>query len=275
MIEPNNIYFGDCYKLIKEIPDGTIDLIYTDIPYDFNEGGGGGCFGSKAQPFRDEYLKVSKNTRRDFAKEYEIAKKKSGGLDLAKRKQTNDVDSISFGIDYQILDEWVRVLKAINIYIWCSKLQIPKLIDYFVAQKGCVMEILTWHKVNAIPACGNSYMPDTEYCLFFREAGKTRVGGTVETKAKYYLSPTNKTDKDRFSHPTIKPLAFVQNHIINSCPEGGVVLDTFMGSGTTCVAAKNTGRKYIGFEIDAKYYEVAKKRLKNEQANGQITMFTM
>lgn len=167
------------------------------------------------------------------------------------------------------------MLKEIYVYIWCSKLQIPAIIDYFVTQKGCVMEILTWHKTNAIPACNNSYMPDTEYCLMFRTAGKTTIRGTVETKAKYYVSPTNKADKDRFDHPTIKPLAFVQNHLVNSLPENGVVLDVFAGSGTTLVAAKNIGRKYIGFEINPKYYEIAKNRLNNMQANGQISMFTM
>ena len=52
-------------------------------------------------------------------------------------------------------------------------------------------------------------------------------------------------------------------------------MDPFAGSGTTLVAAKNIGGKYIGFEINPQYYEIAKKRLKNEQANGQITMFTM
>ena len=51
-------------------------------------------------------------------------------------------------------------------------------------------------------------------------------------------------------------------------------MDCFLGSGTTCVAAKELGRKYIGFEIDKDYYEIAKKRLNGMTANGQTSIFT-
>ena len=55
---------------------------------------------------------------------------------------------------------------------------------------------------------------------------------------------------------------------------GGVVLDTFCGSGTTCVSAKELGRRYIGMEIDEKYYKIAVDRLNGINANGQMSIFT-
>ncbi len=260
--EPNNIYLADCYEAIKDIPDKSIDLVYCDIPYDIENNGGGGCFGEKKRDYHKEYEQICTNTQ---------------STDKAKSimKSMTNLDNISYGIDFSILDEFVRVCKAIYCYIWCSKLQILPLMEYFVGKHDCRFELLTWHKSNPIPTCNGKYLSDTEYCLMFREEGKTKIGGTFETKSKYYISPTNKTDKDRFEHSTIKPLKFVQDHIFNSTEVGDIVLDCFSGSGTSLVAAKNLGRRYIGFEIDERWYKIAKDRLNNITASGQTSMFTM
>lgn len=122
------------------------------------------------------------------------------------------------------------------------------------------MELLTWHKTNPVPTCNNKYLSDTEYLLFFRETG-VKINGSYETKKKYYVTPTNKDDKKQYGHPTIKPLDIIKNLIINSSNEGDVVLDPFMGSGTTPVACVETNRHYIGFEIDQNYFDIACKRL--------------
>ena len=73
--------------------------------------------------------------------------------------------------------------------------------------------------------------------------------------------PVNIKDKELYIHPTIKPLDEVKKRILNSTQEGDVVLDTIMGSGTTAVACKETGRHYIGFEVNPKYYQIATDRL--------------
>lgn len=64
-------------------------------------------------------------------------------------------------------------------------------------------------------------------------------------------------DKKKWKHPTIKPLNIIENLIINSSQEGEVVLDCFMGSGTTGVACKNLNRKFIGMELNEEYYNIA------------------
>ena len=95
---------GDCYKLIKEIPDKSIDLIYTDIPYDFVDNGGGGAFGEKKRGYHKEYQKVSINTQNTLEK---------------RRCKINDQCSdIYFGIDWSILDEFIRIQPNIYIYIY-------------------------------------------------------------------------------------------------------------------------------------------------------------
>lgn len=65
-------------------------------------------------------------------------------------------------------------------------------------------------------------------------------------------------------HPAVFPLELARDHIISWSNEGDIVLDCFMGSGTTCIAANNTGRNFVGFEIDKEYFDLAKQRIKEE-----------
>ena len=96
--------------------------------------------------------------------------------------------------------------------------------------------------------------------------------GDYELKSKYYISPLNMNDKDDYGHPTIKPLELVKRHIKNSTNENDLVLDPFMGSGTTAVACKELGRNFIGFEIDEKYHKIAVDRLNGIKKDGQMSL---
>lgn len=239
--EIDNIYDEDCYKAIKDIPDKSVDLIVTDPPYEWQRGG------EMTGLFRK-------------------------GVSSRKFMYQIENSKIDKGIDWNILDEFVRVLKKINIYIWCNKDQLYKYMEYFVGKKQCYFEIIIWNKTNITPLCGNKYLTDKEYCLFFREKG-VPILGSYDTKKTVYISSANRDDKDKFEHPTIKPMQIIKNLIINSSNESDIVLDCFAGSGTTLVAAKDLGRHYIGFEIDKKWYDIAKNRLNKVDANGQMNMF--
>ena len=85
--------------------------------------------------------------------------------------------------------------------------------------------------------------------------------GEFSTKRTYYVTLTNKKEKKLYGHPTVKPLEIVRNLVLNSSNKGELVLDPFMGSGTTGVACKELGRNFIGIELDKEYYEIAKKRI--------------
>lgn len=211
--ETNTIYNEDCYLALKNIPDKSIDCIYTDVPYEMQSGGkGGGAFGNRI---------------------YNLIR--------------NDMKDIIQGFDYSILNEFVRVMKKINIFIWC--------------------------KPNATPFTNNVWLTDIEYCLYFREKG-IKLNDGYELKSKYYVAPTNKFDKDLYNHPTIKPLELVKRHLLHATQSNDIVLDPFMGSGTTAVACKETERNFIGFEINKEYYKVAIDRVNGITANGQTTIFT-
>ena len=239
--ELNTIYCEDCYEAIKKIPDKSVDLIVTDPPYDIRntKAGGQSALAKSFQQMNDE---------------------------LRNNKLTHS-------INFKILDEFVRILKKINIYIWCNTMQIPKYLEYFVGKHKCKFEIIIWRKTNAVPTFSNKYLTDKEYCLYFRKGGKCMPENYESAKTVYEL-PINVRDKAKFEHTTIKPLQIITNIITNSSSEGNIVLDPFMGSGTTAVACKNLGRQFIGFEKNPKWHKIAEDRLNNIQANGQISMFT-
>ena len=214
---------GDCIEVMKQIPDGSVDLVVTDPPYLIETTGAG----------------IYKQADKQYVKE---------------------LNGIKDGFSEQVLDELCRVMRKINIYIFCSQKQIIPLLDYFVEKKKCNWNLLTWHKTNPVPACGNKYLTDTEYILFFREKG-VKINGEYRTKFTYYVTPLNTADKKLYGHPTIKPVEILQNLIVNSSNPGGTILDPFMGSGSTGVASKDTGRNFIGIELDKGYFDTAKARI--------------
>ena len=221
MLKINEVYNMNCMDAIKLLDDNSIDLVVMDPPYLLN------------------LTKVKKTS--------------------SFNNYANELIGLKDGFDLKVLDLLIPKMKKINMYIYCSKRQVKDLIEYFTS-KDCNYEILTWHKQNPSPLINNNYLPDTEYVIFAREKG-VRLYGNYHTKRKYYISGVNQVDKKKYKHPTIKPLPFIENHIINSSKEGDLILDCYCGSGTTLVGAIKNNRNFIGFEIDKNYYEIAKQRV--------------
>ena len=230
---------GDCLELIKKVPDKSIDLIVTDPPY------------------------LIKNT------------KAGGNSELARsiQKMNDNIeqDNIVSGFDTAIFDECLRVMKKLNAYFWCNKEQIPMYLDYFVNKNGCSFDILCWQKDNATPLFNNKYLSDKEYCLYFRRGGYCNPQSYDDAKTVWHR-PINIDDKKEFEHPTIKPLSIIETLVRNSSTKGQTVLDPFMGSGTTGVACVDLQREFIGYEINPKYYEIAKRRIDDKKQQME-TMF--
>ena len=85
--------------------------------------------------------------------------------------------------------------------------------------------------------------------------------GNYDTKKRIFTSPINKTDKKLYGHPTVKPVELITKYVINHSLENEIILDPFMGSGSTGVACINTNRNFIGMELDEKYFNIAKERI--------------
>lgn len=136
---------------------------------------------------------------------------------------------------------------------------------YFCSWDFHFVKSLIWNKQNKI--MGPYYMSQYEYILFFRK-GKGKKINNCGTSDILTVPLKKIKDKDgKILHDTEKPVELMQILIENSSKEGEWVLDPFAGIGATALACQNTNRNFIGAEIDPKYYEIAKERIKNEISN--------
>ena len=115
--------------------------------------------------------------------------------------------------------------------------------------------LLVWEKQNATP--NRWYMKNCEYVLFLRK-GKAKPINNMGSKTVHKFENPFGNKK----HPTEKSVNNMEFYISNSSNEGDLILDPFMGSGTTGVACKNLNRKFIGVELDENYYDIAESRIK-------------
>lgn len=102
-------------------------------------------------------------------------------------------------------------------------------------------------------------MKNCEYVLFLRKGKAKWINDIGGSKTVHSFKNIN----GKKLHPTEKPVDLLEFYINNSSNENDIVFDPFMGSGSTAVATINTNRKYLGFEIDEEYIEIANKRLED------------
>jgi len=180
-----------------------------------------------------------------------------GAFGNRMREYHNGVDKLGFGYDNGWLNEIVRICKKLNAYIFCNKNQILQLLTFF---KDYKYDILVYIKTNPTPTCNNKYLSDIEYIIYVRESG-VKLLGDYYSKKKWFLQKNAKSD---FEHPTVKPLNIIEILVSNSSLENDLILDPFLGSGTTAVACQNLKRNFIGIEISKKYCEIARQRLRQK-----------
>lgn len=234
---------GDCLKLIKDIPDNSVHLGILDPPYDVDVNHDGG--------------KLYHNKGFD-----------KSNVELVESKIDNGYDIVSLG------KELFRVMPHINAYFFCNKKQIPDYFNFYVNEHKCLFEIIIWNKGNALPTYNGKYLTDNEYCLYFFEPShKLCHPNSYEDAKTLFVSPINNKDKEKYKHPTIKPIRLIEKLVRNSSNENEVVLDCFMGSGTTGVACVNENRNFIGMEIDKEYFDIAKKRIQAADKHKSLELF--
>lgn len=232
---------GDCYQQLKLLEDNSIDLIYTDPPYKyriFNE---------------DKTVNENDNTR-------------YGKAIIKYLTVVDDITQKDYDLE-RFCKECIRVMKEPNIYIWCNKAQIIDYMKFFVIENECNYQILVWNKLDALPTYANKYIDDCEYCLYFYKGKGKCFPKSYEDAKKVYIDKINR-DYKVWKHPTIKPLDFVRSHISNSSRPGDIILDPFMGSGTTGLAVKQLGedRKFIGIELEKEYFDIAGYRIEGYES---------
>ena len=183
-----------------------------------------------------------------------------GGTGKMWRQICNgNIDFLSNGFDYQkVFQEFERICKIVNIIIFCSNKQISKTMKYF-EDKNYSVVLLVWDKTNAVPFGNGKYISNAEFMVYVRGKNAT-YNNEIENRGKIfrYNYPPNR------QHPTEKPIEIIRKLLeIHSNPKS-IILDPFLGSGTTAVACKHLKRNYIGIEINPAYVKIANERLRQD-----------
>ena len=127
-----------------------------------------------------------------------------------------------------------------------------------MAVKNCIVWDYEWIKA------GSHYRFSHEFIIYgVKKEGHKRKFSASERDV-WRIRPINFTDKEGKHHQAEKPLDLIRKMILNSSKEGDLILDTFVGSGTTALACKQLKRNFIGFEINPEYVKVANRRLEQE-----------
>ena len=165
-----------------------------------------------------------------------------------------------------VLAEFESVLRDASdqFVAFCSRDLIPDWIA-FAKEKYGNFDLHVWHKTNAIPFTCNTWKSDIEY-IVLGWSKKNHQPAPQDQKNKTFISSICRDD----FHPTSKPVELMSKYCKVLVPEGGTILDTFMGSGTTGVAAIQLGRSFIGIEREPKYFDIACQRIEQAVAQGQL-----
>ena len=242
----NRIYNEDCLEGMKRIPDGSVDLIITDPPYEHVKGG----------------MK---------SKKYNVGTWKAESYMNTKMSDFKKEDIFIF------LNVSIKKMKKVNMYIFCSKLQLAHYFDYINQNKKLKYDLLVWDKSSVDDKysmkSSKFFTQDIEYIVRIYESGVSlkKVWNKDGTKSdsRYYMK-RQKFQQPKGSHGTMKPTELIERFIKLSSIENDLVLDPFMGSGTTAIACMNTKRNFIGFELDKTYYEKSLERIKNHAPQTDI-----
>jgi site-specific DNA-methyltransferase (adenine-specific) len=254
-MKANQLILGDCTVVMNtDMKPESVDLIFADPPYNLS----GTALSWKGNTTGGDWFKVNEKWDRMPAAKY-----------------------------FEFTRAWIqasyRVLKSTgSLYVSCSH---HNLGEVMVAMKEAdfkINNIITWQKTNAMPNMTKRvYTHSTEFVVF----GVKGKGWTFNYDVLKEINPDKQKDgslkqmrdvwqlplvqgkerirgKDnRAIHPTQKPEELLRRIILASSNRGDVVLDPFVGSGTTTAVAKRLGRKWVGIEKDRTYFKVSEKRM--------------
>lgn len=231
----NKTFLGDCFEILPTLEDNSVDLILTDPPYILTGFG------------------PTKNA------------------DFKRAIHDNHIDFISNGFDYETLfPEFQRVLKKLNLIMFCSNKQVSSLMSYW-EKRGYSTTLLIWQKTNPIPFSEQKHLSDVEFIIWVRESGAFFNNDTHhKMKSKVIKAPTLVGGR---YHPTQKPESVIRHLLCMHSKKGDVVLDPFSGSGTLGVCCIDMEREYIQIEMEQEYYEASLKReedIRKEKEQDEI-----
>ena len=242
-MDKNTIHNGDCFELLKNIPDKSMDLILTDPPYSIH------------------------NTHID--KEIDLDKMWEEFNRIIKPKR--NILIFASGLFYhKLVMSNTKKYRYENIWIK-SKSGSPLVCKYmpmrkheFVCVFGDSASLYNPQMEVGEPYARKKTITKTNNLNFGVSVVETNNTGTRHPSTVLTDFPQKWSRQQQGqTHPFLKPVSLLQYLIKTYSNEGDLVVDPFMGSGSTCIAAKLENRNYIGIELDMKYYNIAKNRIDN------------
>jgi len=237
------LYLGDCLEILPQLPDGCVDAVVTDPPYS----SGGQFRGDRTQKTSLKYVQ-------------------SGAIATCRQEfQGDNRDQRSF-LAWSTL--WFGSLlrcatPGAVVCVFTDWRQLPTMTDAIQAGGWIWRNIVTWWK----PGCRmqrGRFSSSAEYVLY--ASNGVPVAG--EKSPQNVLSFRGVAGDDKL-HIAEKPIELIVT-LLGITPLNAVVVDPFMGSGTTAIACVRSGRRFIGVELDPVYFEIAKKRIQTELAQGDF-----
>lgn len=256
MIAIDNIYNVDCLAGMKQMVADSVDLVITSPPYNFGL-----------------RLHTGKYTRWTPGETF-------GYTGLPANRYDNRMrDALSMDDYYawqcQCIDEMLRVSKGPVFYnimmITGNKVALLKLMGHY---SDHIREILIWDKMSSEPAMHEGVLNrEFEFVIVFDKHDCKGCQFPVMNAERGTLSNVLRIGKNRSTkHRAAFPVLLPQTLIHYLAPQGGVILDPFLGSGTTAIAAIKEDRHYIGFEINEEYFYDAEKRIKEEKSQLKLAL---
>ena len=230
----HNVYFEDCVEGMKErVDNDSVDCVITDPPYGVDVDVSGGMNRTQES-------------------------KHKGSVD-------NDGYEEALEVFEACLREFNRVLKDDGLlYAFASWKTYPEFVTMLKESGYKIFNCLVWVKSDTTPFTGyqGKYQYQHEFCIFAGKDEARRLNETPSDVMEYTEARFNDVVGQETVHPTQKPVALIGDLVKQATDKGDIVLDPFMGSGTTAVAAIQNDRNYVGFELDEdNYRSVIERRI--------------
>jgi len=246
MLKINKIHEGDCLELLKKIPDNSIDCVITDPPYMISQKGK--SIGRKS--LSNKSWKRNMDIKLDFGK-----------------WDNFDSEKEFFNFTEKWFKECARVLKPKSwIYIFFDK-QKTGYFDLFLSRKYGIKgrTIFAWLKSNPVPSFRKVNWLSASEFIWVGSKGDCKLKNFLQQKEMHNnMTTPNKSAYGETKHPTEKPKKVIRKLVLVNTNEGDLVLDPFIGSGTTAIVCKELKRNFIGIEKEEEYVKMSRERLKQE-----------
>jgi site-specific DNA-methyltransferase (adenine-specific) len=242
----NRVFCEDALDGLARIPDGSVDLILTDPPYNLGKDYGNA---SDQQSVADYLAWTEQWVDKALPK-----LKPNGSLYIFLTWRFSPEIFVMLKQRMTMMNEiiWDRRVPSMGGSVR-SFTSVHDTIGFFVSRKDYYFDL------DAVRIAYDAETKKARSRSIFVGAKWLEVG--YNPKDLWSVSRLHKEHPERADHPTQKPLEIIERMVKASCPPGGVVLDPFMGSGTTALAAKRCGRDFVGFELNPAYCEIIESRL--------------